>query len=87
MEQFIKSRAYMSIKVTEDLSSQSATNGAGIAYPSGASKFTTGFGFCRVRVAQSLVLVDHCLSFAFFVFGHFIVCPILVICFVSSNFS
>ena len=61
---------------------------AGIAYPSGASKFTTGFGFCGVRVAQSLVFyVDHYLSFVLFVFGHFIVCPILVICFVSSNFS
>ena len=80
--------AYMSIKVTEELSSQSATTGAGIAYPSGASMFTTGFGFCGVRVAHSLVFyVDHCLSFALFVFGQFIVCPILVICFVSSNFS
>ena len=88
MERFIKSCAYMSIKVTEELSSQSATTGAGIAYPSGASKFTTGFGFCGVRVAQSLVFyVDHYLSFVLFVFGHFIVCPILVICFVSSNFS
>jgi hypothetical protein len=39
MEQFIKSCAYMSIKVTEELSSQSATNGAGIAYPSGTLTF------------------------------------------------
>ena len=84
MERFIKSCAYM--KVSEELISQSATTGAGIAYSSGASKSTTGFGFFGVHVAQSLVFyVDHCLSFA--LFGHFIVCPILVICFVSSTFS
>jgi hypothetical protein len=44
------------------------TSGAGTAYPSGASDFTTGFS--GVRVTRSLVLcvcfVDHCLSFHLF---------------------
>jgi hypothetical protein len=57
-----------------------ATNGAGIAYPSRISSFTSGF--CGVGVVGSLVLmkcfVYHCMSSLRSVsFGHYIVCPLI----------
>jgi hypothetical protein len=57
-----------------------ATSGAGIAFPSSISAFTSGF--CGVRVVRSLVLmkcfVYHCMSSLRSVsFGHYIVFPLI----------
>ena len=69
-----------------------ATNGAGTAYISIAHEFTPVFS--GVRVTQSLVLcvciLDRCLSFSTFSFGHCVVCPsfdlrILIAPLVSSS--
>ena len=47
----------------------------GTAYPSGTPGFTLGF-FSGVRVTRSLVsVVDSCLSFSPFSFGHCVFCP------------
>ena len=43
-------------------------------YPSGALEFHPRFFLCVVRVDQSSVFGDHCLSFFVLYFGHCIVC-------------
>jgi hypothetical protein len=63
-------------RVCNYINTTGATSGAGTAYPSGASDFTSGFS--GVRVTRSLVLyecfIGRCLSFCTFSFGHCVAC-------------
>ena len=66
---------YQMMFVSFNSTTTGVTCGAGTANPSGAHECTPGF--CGVRVPRSLVLcvVDRCLSFCYFSFGHCIICP------------
>jgi hypothetical protein len=59
------------------LTQRDATSSAGTAHPSGVPEFTPGFS--GVRVTRFLVLcvclVDRCLCFCPFSFGHCVICP------------
>ena len=64
-------------RVCNYINTTGATSGVKTVYPSGAIEFISVFS--GARVTRSLVLcvclVDRCLSFCSFSFGHCVVCP------------